>query len=81
MASSFADAIMSNMIASMDPTIHMQRDAMQGFLAQQQLSLKVQAGNTVAEIGKLLQNAIQDKHDPKIIEVYKELLEKVSSTI
>lgn len=73
----FADAIMNNMISAMDPTLHMQRDAMQGFLAQQQNSLKLEKARTVKEINTLLAQAIADKADDTVITVYKELLQSL----
>lgn len=75
--STFADAIMNNMIASMDPALHMQRDAMQGFLAQQQNSLKLEKARTVKEINALLAQAITDDADPVVIQTYKELLQSL----
>lgn len=79
MASPFADAIMTSMIASMDPTIAMQRDAMKGYLETQQAQLAITKANTVREINELLSKAINDKADTVVITTYQKLLASLTA--
>ena len=72
--SNFADAIMQSMIASMDPNVAMQRDAMQGYLAQQQNVLVLEKGRTVTQINELLDKAIKSQADEAVISTYRKLL-------
>lgn len=73
MASPFADAVLQSMIASMDPNIAMQRDAMQGYLQNQQAQLAIVKANTVREINELL-NKCDSNTDPVVVDTYRKLL-------
>lgn len=79
MASPFADAIMQSMIASMDPTISMQRDAMQGYLALQQNTLQLEKAKTVKEISELLVKAKDDNAPQSVIDTYEKLIGQLSA--
>ena len=70
MSSSFADALVTNMLASMDPNVAMQRDAMQGFLEVQKGQVKVAKGNNVsaltAQLIELKNNGFDDNSVPVV---------------
>lgn len=52
--SSFTDSIMQSMIASMDPTVAMQRDALQGYLKIQHAQVQESKGQTVVRLADQL---------------------------
>ena len=72
MATPFAEAIMQSMVQSMDPTIAMQRDAMQGYLAQQQNVLVLEKAKTAAAVAELLDKC--QSSEPAVKETYRRLL-------
>lgn len=77
--SSLSEAVMSGVIASMDPTVAMQRDAITGFVDQQRSHLLETKAKAVENIGALLHKAISEGQDQVIITSYQKLLAQLTS--
>lgn len=78
MASPFAEAIVQSMVASMDPTVAMQRDAMQSYVDRQAKELKVEKAKAIAEVGQLL-SSCNDKTEPAVKEAYRAILRQLAA--
>lgn len=74
MATNFAEAIMANAIARMDPALQDQRQAIQGYVAEQQARLTEVKAQSAANIAALLTKAQADNADAVVIETFQRLL-------
>lgn len=76
MSNSFGDAIMSHMVASLDPARAMQNDAMQSFVARG----KAETVTVKAQTGKLLIDALETPPaNAKGVAFYEALLDELKA--
>jgi hypothetical protein len=74
MQGNFADAIMQNMVSSLDPNAVASRQAMLEFVKTQKIEANVKKASAITEIGTLLQKAKDEGADSVVIASYQKLM-------
>lgn len=79
MASPLVDAVMANVIQSMDPNIKIVSDLMKAQTATSNLELMDRKAETISRIEALVTGAKDRNADPSVLEAYERLLKQVTA--
>jgi hypothetical protein len=77
MQGNFADAIMQNMVSSLDPNAVASRQAMLEFVKTQKIEANVKKAAAITEIGALLTKAKDEGADSVVIASYQKLMSQL----